>query len=113
MGLAEADGISTIQKVPAFCTSIMKEAFLHENHLEIVSVDGPASKRSTTVVVHYRVRGKNGLGQGDKGIDLSETAAQRAQRLTAKLRGLMKDEITAHGGAEGFLRWVRSDEDEV
>jgi hypothetical protein len=41
-----------------------------------------------------------------------ETATERASRLTEKLRGLMKDEIAAHGGAEGFIRWVRSDEDE-
>jgi hypothetical protein len=25
---------------------------------------------------------------------------------------LLKDEIAAHGGAEGFIRWVRSDEDD-
>ena len=43
---------------------------------------------------------------------ISETPAERAFRLTEKLRGLMKDEIAAHGGAEGFIRWVRSDEDE-
>jgi hypothetical protein len=42
----------------------------------------------------------------------AETAADRALRLTEKLRGLMKDEIAVHGGAEGFMRWVRSDEDE-
>ena len=41
-----------------------------------------------------------------------ETPMQRAFRLTEKLRGLMKDEIAAHGGTEGFMRWVRSDEDE-
>ncbi len=40
-----------------------------------------------------------------------ETPAERAHRLTEKLRGLMKDEIAAHGGAEAFIRWVRSDED--
>ncbi len=43
----------------------------------------------------------------------TETPAQRAHRLTEKLRGLMKDEIAAHGGAEGFIRWVRSDDDEA
>jgi len=42
----------------------------------------------------------------------AEAPEARALRLTEKLRGLMKDEIAAHGGAEGFLRWVRSDEDE-
>ena len=41
-----------------------------------------------------------------------ETASARALRLTERLRGLMKDEIAAHGGAEGFVRWVRSDEDQ-
>jgi hypothetical protein len=41
-----------------------------------------------------------------------ESSQQRAFRLTEKLRGLMKDEIAAHGGTEGFMRWVRSDEDE-
>jgi hypothetical protein len=41
-----------------------------------------------------------------------ETPAERALRLTEKLRGLMQDEIAAHGGTEGFMRWVRSDEDE-
>ena len=38
-----------------------------------------------------------------------ETPAERAFRLSEKLRGLMKGEIAAHGGAEGFIRWVRSD----
>lgn len=42
---------------------------------------------------------------------VEETPAERAFRLTEKLRGLMKDEIAAHGGTEGFMRWVRSDED--
>jgi hypothetical protein len=41
-----------------------------------------------------------------------ESAQQRAFRLTEKLRGLMKDEIAAHGGTEGYMHWVRSDEDE-
>jgi hypothetical protein len=41
-----------------------------------------------------------------------ESAQQRAFRLTERLRGLMKDEIAAHGGTEGYMRWVRSDEDE-
>jgi hypothetical protein len=31
-------------------------------------------------------------------------------RVANKLHGLMKEEIAAHGGAEGFIRWVRSDE---
>jgi hypothetical protein len=41
-----------------------------------------------------------------------ESPKERAFRLTEKLRGLLKEEIAAHGGTEGFMRWVRSDEDE-
>jgi hypothetical protein len=42
-----------------------------------------------------------------------ESPAERAFRLTEKLRGLMKDEIAARGGTEGFMRWVRSDEEDA
>jgi hypothetical protein len=41
-----------------------------------------------------------------------ETPEEKAFRLTEALRGLLKDEIAAYGGTEGFMRWVRSDEDE-
>jgi hypothetical protein len=41
-----------------------------------------------------------------------ETPAEKAYRLTEKLRGLLKDEIAAYGGTEAFIRWVRSDSDE-
>jgi len=107
------EGISPDQKTPQFCTAIQKPGFLRENGLEIVDVDGPPSKLSTTVVVHYRLlpdEKRNayvGVPQG-----IAETPAEKAFRLTEKLRGLLKDEIAAYGGAEGFMRWVRSDEDE-
>jgi len=42
----------------------------------------------------------------------TETPKERALRAADELRGLFKKEIAAHGGPEGFLRWVRSDEDE-
>jgi hypothetical protein len=42
----------------------------------------------------------------------SETKKQRALRLADELRGRFSEEIAAHGGTEGFIRWVRSDEDE-
>jgi hypothetical protein len=42
-----------------------------------------------------------------------ETPKERALRIFDELRGLFKDEIAAHGGAEGFLRWVRSDEEDA
>lgn len=107
---AEAQGISTVQRVPAFCKSIQTQRFLKQNGLAISRVEGPTSKLSTTVVVHYRIE--------DAKDDLRlarprpETHAERAHRLTEKLRGLMKNQINSHGGAEGFIRWVRSDKDE-
>ena len=44
---------------------------------------------------------------------IEESPGKKARRLTNELRGLFKDEIAAHGGAEGFLRWVRSDQDDA
>jgi hypothetical protein len=108
MDEAEAKGISTKQRVPAFCTSIQKASFLKENDLEIVSVDGPDSKLSTTVVVHYRRA--SGRRSAAFSSSSSESPEERAFRLTEKLRGLMKDEIAAHGGAVGYLRWVRCED---
>ena len=42
-----------------------------------------------------------------------ETPAERAQRLTGKLAGLLKDELAEYGGGDAFIRWIRSDEDEA
>ena len=42
-----------------------------------------------------------------------ESPEERALRLTEKLRGSLKDELAEYGGAEGFMKWVRSDEDDV
>jgi len=114
MDEAEAQGISTIQRTPPFCTSIQTRGFLDENGIEIVKVDGPASKRSTTVVVHYRAR-KHAHGKGSSGMAPAaeqETPEEWARRVTAPILGLMKEEIAAHGGTEGYLRWVRSEDDE-
>jgi hypothetical protein len=111
---AEAEGISTKQRVPAFCTSIQKDSFLRENNLEIVSVDGPVSKLSTTVVVHYRVAAKRHAEQTkDTRLPICETPAEKAFRLTEKLRGLLKDELAEYGGGEAFLQWVRSEDEDA
>jgi len=40
---------------------------------------------------------------------IDESPDEKAYRLTEKLRGLLKNEIAALGGAEGYMRWVRSD----
>lgn len=97
-------------RTPLVCAVLQGKTFVRDAGLEIEAVDGPPSKQSPTVVVHYRVRKSPVLNSASATVP--ETSQQRATRLTEKLRGLMKDEIAAHGGAEGFLRWVRSDEDE-
>lgn len=100
---------------PQVCNALRSEKFLHENGLEITAVDGPPSKLSTTVVVHYRAV-KTGV-EDMKGTPVetrsSETAAARAERLSAGLKGLLKEELKRHGGAEGFIRWVRSHDEEA
>ena len=44
--------------------------------------------------------------------DVREDEA-RAKRLTEALRGLLKGELKEHGGAEAFVRWIRSDDEEA
>jgi hypothetical protein len=107
---AKAEGIATVQRTPPFCTSIQTQGFLTDNHLEIVRVDGPAKKQSTRVVVHYRTTRHAGA---EPKTHLQETPEERAFRLTEKIRGLMKDEIAAHGGGESYLRWVRGEDEEA
>jgi len=99
---------------PQICNALRSEKFLRDNGLEVTSVDGPPSKLSTTVVVHYRAVGK-GLGEGRASSEEAgiEDAATRAKRLTEMLRGLLKDELKEHGGAEAFVRWIRSDEEDA
>ena len=114
MDEAEAEGISTKQRVPAFCSSIQKDSLLRANNLEIVAIDGPESKLSTTVVVHYRVVNRGGGKQpGNAPMALQETSAEKAFRLTERLRGLLKDELAEYGGGEAFLRWVRSEDEDA
>lgn len=103
---------------PQVCSALGKREFLRENGIEIEGIDGPPSKRSTTVVFHYRAA--EGLATNltartvrkEKGEPAhEETPDEWAERVTAKIRGLLKDEIAAMGGAEAYMRWVRSDDE--
>ena len=42
-----------VNNTPQVCNALRSDKFLRENGLVITSVDGPPSKLSTTVVVHY------------------------------------------------------------
>lgn len=103
---------------PQVCTAIRKETFLKENGLEIEEIAGPPSKQSTTVVVRYRVVRHTSSNPSQTPLSMNagdaneETAEAKALRLTEGLRGLLKEEMAAHGGAEGFLRWVRGYDEE-
>lgn len=107
-----------LRNTPQVCTALQTSKFLRENGLEIEGVDGPPSKLSTTVVVRYRVTkpGKSDLEAGKPKEALPatsiETPEEWAHRVTAKIRGLMKDELAAYGGGEAFLRWVRGYDEE-
>lgn len=114
----QADGFPE-RNWPQICTAIQTGKFLRENGLEIEGVDGPPKKQSPTVVVRYRVagRGKAAVAE-DEELTQDEAKAEAespeawAFRLTERLRGLMKEEISAHGGTEGYMRWVRGYDEE-
>jgi hypothetical protein len=92
---------------------------LRENRLEIENIDGPPSKTSTTVVVHYRVsphRAQTGIAQPMKSehsiVHANESPEEWARRVTGNLSGLLKEELAEYGGGEAFLRWVRGYDEE-
>jgi hypothetical protein len=102
------------------CKALTSGKFLRDNEIRIDAVDGPPSKTSTTVVVHYRFATSSDIGEGPPArngssvSDPDESPEEWAHRMTGKLQGLMKDEIAAMGGGEAFLRWVRGyDEEEA
>jgi|GEM_PF-841263 len=105
-----------------FCTAVQTRSFLIQHGLEIERVDGPPSKKSTTVVVHYRIVDNNrtvpsggaspGLPSEDEQPPLKEDSAAWAKRVTSKMAGLLKDEIAAYGGGDAFMKWIRSDGEE-
>lgn len=100
---------------PLVCNSIKTQGFQRENHLEITRIEGPKSQTGTRVVVHYRVvREENAAISGTSSkTSQSELPGDRAKRLTEGLRGLLKKELAGQGGAEAFIRWVRSDDEDA
>jgi hypothetical protein len=101
-------------RTPAICEVLQGNKLLRENGLEIEGVDGPPSKQSTTVVVHYRILPsalQAGRIAGNEADAKVETPKERARRLTNRMAGLLKDEIAAYGGGDAFMQWVRSDDE--
>lgn len=105
---------------PQICTALRKKTFLQEHGIEIEYVEGPPSQQSTTVVFHYRATSSEVLSTtkvdsvGDKRlIPTQEESSARAARLTKRLRGLLKEELSEYGGGESFLRWIRSEDEDA
>jgi hypothetical protein len=117
MDILEAQGFPR-NHTPQICNALQTQKFLLPNGLKVTRIDGPKSKTSTTVVIHYSVTGEkpapDQLSRAASEIKpASEQPDARAKRLTENLRGLLRKEIAAHGGAEGFLQWVRSDDEDA
>src|SRR6266567_4694589 len=97
---------------PQVCSALRKKDFLSTYGIEIEGIDGPPSKTSTTVVYRYR-KTEQSRAAGPE-IE-TRTAADRedpevwVERVTKSIRGILKDEIAEMGGAEAFIRWVRSE----
>lgn len=112
---AEASDDFPRGRTPLICNVLQSNKLLRETGLEIEGVDGPPSKQSRTVVVHYRLSEPDTSTLQSPGLKVSdglrETPAERAKRVTDKLRGLLKNELAEFGGAEGFIRWTRHDEE--
>lgn len=110
----ESDGFP-LNYTPLVCNSIKTKNFQMENNLEITRVDGPKSKTGTRVVVHCRfLRDEGGItGKALSQDRQIESPSDRATRVTEGLRGLLKQEIASFGGADAFIRWVRSDDEDA
>ncbi len=93
-----------------FCTAVQTRNFLDEHGLTIERVEGPPGGNGPSVIVHYAINGEDETS--DSSIAVVETPAERAFRVTEKLRGALKDVIASHGGTRGYISWVRGYEDE-
>jgi hypothetical protein len=110
MGRAKDAGISTAGRTPAFCNAIQTKEFLHsdaaDEALEVVRVDGPQSKLSTTVVVHYRFRRAADPAAGSDGSGrVIDPDNDPLLRLRGVLKGAMRE------GAAAFLHELRRDKE--
>ena len=97
-------------RTPLICMVLQSRKLLEENGIEIERIEGPPSRQSRKVVVHYAFRTDQTSAlhqQASESKVNTETPEEKALRLGNKLLGLMKEEIAAYGGGEAYLRWVR------
>lgn len=87
-------------------TPLESSKFWQPRGLEMCTPKGQS--RNDDTIFEFRFVGEAVNSQEEP----TETPKERALRAADELWGLFKKEIDAHGGPEGFIRWVRSDEDE-
>jgi hypothetical protein len=101
-----------VRNIPQICSALEAAEFRRANQFDSMHIEGPASKRSTTVVFHFSFREPE-KPSGVQSDPLTKEASEaRAERLTGKLFGLLKEEMAAYGGGDAFIKWMRSEEDE-
>ena len=77
---------------PSVCSALRAKKFSAEHDLELLRVDGPRSKQSTTTAFTYRLSRR------------SETGRSRPVRNAIRdLRGIGRDMFAAVGGGERWL----------
>jgi hypothetical protein len=106
MAKAQAAGVSTLGRTPAFCKAIQTVDFLENNGLELSSVEGPPSKQSTTVVVHYRFRDLPDSSATSGNQSPVAASGDPLMRLRGVLKGAMRE------GAAAFLHELRRDKED-
>lgn len=100
-------------KSVVICQALQSKKFMEESSMLVESIDGPPSKLSPTVVMHYTlVETRQSESSPISTATLDESPEAWASRVTGKVWGLLREEIGSHGGAESFIRWVRSEEKE-
>src|ERR1700739_764624 len=62
-GILQSQGFPR-NHTPQICNALQTEKFLRANGLKITGIDGPKSKTSTTVVIHYSVTGDKSAPEG-------------------------------------------------
>ena len=81
---------------PSVCSALRARKFSAEYDLELIRVEGPKSKSSTTTAFTYRLPASSETGR-----------PQPARNAIRDLRGIGKDMFGALGGGERWLRKER------
>jgi hypothetical protein len=85
-------------RIPAVCSALKTRQFLDANSLRLISVKGPKSGQSTTVIYTYEFIDER---KNAKTLD--------RQDPWIRLRGALKDIFTELGGGENYLRKEREE----